>query len=57
MTPESVVVTTTEDTYFLDCIEQLCIDDSHKYVEWFDLEDRRLVTREIVGDILSVVVV
>lgn len=57
MSPESVIVTTTEDKYFLDCIEQLCIDDQHKFVEWWDHENRQLVTKEILGDVLSVVVV
>ena len=57
MSPESVIVTTTEDKYFLDCIEQLCVDDEHKYVQWFDAERGTIVDREISGKILSVVVV
>lgn len=57
MTPESVVVTTTDQKYSLDCIEQLCVDDSHKYIERFSFEDRQLVAEEIRGDILSVVIV
>ncbi len=57
MSPESVIVTTTEDKYFLDCIEQLCIDDAHKYVQWFDAEKGNIVDREIAGEILSVFVV
>lgn len=57
MTPESVIVTTDRDQIFLDCIEQLCIDDTHKYVQWFDVEKGVIVDREIAGKILSVVVV
>lgn len=57
MSPESVIVTTTEDKYYLDCVEQLCVDDSHKYLEWWDHENRQLVTKEIQGKILSVFVV
>lgn len=57
MTPESVVVTTDSQKYFLDCIEQLCVDDEHKYVQRFDYESREMVSEEIQGEILSVVVV
>jgi len=57
VTPESVIVTTTEDKYFLDCIEQFCADDQHAYVQWYNHEERQVVTREILGKILSVVIV
>lgn len=57
MSPESVIVTTTQDKYFLDCIEQLCVDDANKWVQWFDTESGKIVDREIAGEILSVVVV
>ena len=57
MSPESVIVTTDRDQIFLDCIEQLCVDDEHKYLEWWDHENRQLVTKEIQGKILGVFVV
>ena len=57
MTPESVIVTTDSQRYTLDCIEQLCIDDAHKYIQMFDYGSREMIAEEIDGVILSVVVV
>ncbi|QDP66568.1 MAG: hypothetical protein Tp1111DCM1126091_74 [Prokaryotic dsDNA virus sp.] len=57
MTPESVIVTTDSQRYTLDCIEQLCVDDEHKYIQRFDYESRQMVAEEVQGVILSVVVV
>ena len=57
MTPESVIVTTDSQRYTLDCIEQLCVDDEHKYIQRFDYDSREMIAEEVQGVILSVVVV